>query len=116
METILMNTESIYYTCRNINLLIKAANLIHLLGLGIMSLTYTKKTNPKIIILEILVYKMQPEIMNNELYFVYQNFQNCYFWISLFSIFFEVICWKWSLTYLMDHILYQIFQSILVRH
>ena len=94
MEAIFMNTESIYYTCRNINLLIKAANLIHLLQLGIMSLTYTKKTNPKILILEILVYKIQPEIMNNELYFVYQNFQNGCFRISLFSILFESICGK----------------------
>ena len=94
MEAIFMNTESIYYTCRNINLLIKAANLIHLLQLGIMSLTYTKKTNPKILILEILVYKIQPEIMNNELYFVYQNFQNGCFRISLFSLLFEVFCGK----------------------
>ena len=29
------------------------------------------------------------------LYFVYQNFQNGYIWISLFSIFFKVICGKW---------------------
>ena len=29
------------------------------------------------------------------LYFVYQNFQNGYFWVSLFSILFEVICGKW---------------------
>ena len=31
------------------------------------------------------------------LYFVYQNFQNGYFRISLFSILFEVICGKWIL-------------------
>ena len=28
------------------------------------------------------------------LYFVYQNFQNRYFWISLFILFFELICGK----------------------
>ena len=31
------------------------------------------------------------------LYFVYQNFQNGYFRISLFSILLEVICGKWIL-------------------
>ena len=68
---------------------------------------YTKKTNPKITILEILVYKIQPEIMESKiftrllqsqplcnkvetrgeirfpyfwLYFAYQNFQNGYLW------------------------------------
>ena len=78
---------------------------------------------PQITILEILVCKIQPEIMNSNfstrfnfitkwlcnkaetrkdfrfhyfwLYFVYQNFQNGYFWVSLFSILFEVICGKW---------------------
>ena len=70
-----------------------------------------KKTNLKIAILEILVYKIQPEIMKSTiftrfnfitkpcsqewLYFVYQNFQNGYFRTSLFSILFEVICGKW---------------------
>ena len=70
-----------------------------------------KKTNLKITILEILVYKIQPEIMKSTiftrfnfitkpcsqewLYFVYQNFQNGYFRTSLFSILFEVICEKW---------------------
>ena len=69
---------------------------------------YTKKTNPKITILEILLYKIQPEIMESKiftrfsfitkplcnkvetrreirvhyfwLYFAYQNFQNGYLW------------------------------------
>ena len=30
--------------------------------------TYTKKTNPKITILEILVYKIQPEIMKSKIF------------------------------------------------
>ena len=47
---------------------------------------YTKKTNPKTTILEILVYKIQFIIHYFWLYFVYQNFQNEYFRISLFSI------------------------------
>ena len=29
------------------------------------------------------------------LYFVYQNLQNGYFWISLFSVLLEVFCGKW---------------------
>ena len=33
------------------------------------------------------------------LYFVYQNFQNGYFWISVFTTFFEVICGKWILEF-----------------
>ena len=67
---------------------------------------FSKKTNPKITIPEILVYKIQPEIIGILsfedsdyfwLYFIYQNFQNGYFRISLFTIFFEVTFGKWIL-------------------
>ena len=94
------------------------------------------KTNQKITILEILLHKIEPEIIKSKifsvwtllqshvhmnekamflwtwfcnrvemlkdfwfcyfcLYFVYQNFQTGFFQISLHTILFEVICWKW---------------------
>ena len=86
---------------------------------------YSKKYNPEITILEILVYKIQQEIIKSKsfmrfnfitkpcskkkrlcnkvktskefkfyyfwLCFVYQNFQNGYFWIILFAIQNEII-------------------------
>ena len=73
---------------------------------------HNKKTNPKIIILEILVYKIQPEIIKSkifrrfniftkpwsqetwlcnkveDLYFVYQNSQNGYIFRLFFLLYF----------------------------
>ena len=90
---------------------------------------------PQITILEILVWKIQPEIRKSNvstrfnfitkwlcnkvetrkdfrfhyfwLYFVYQNFQNGYFRISLFSILFETICSKWITQHIDTKLPYQ---------
>ena len=42
---------------------------------------HNKKTNPKIIILEILVYKIQPEIIKSKIFTRFKDFRFYYFWL-----------------------------------